>query len=161
MKKALSILAVVAGLMLALGIVSKHAQATRMIFQTGSADELETAKRISFEILRERTAARAVRRSDDYGVKRIEIDDLRMAHTHVQQVIDGVPVWGGEAIVHLNADGTLFTITDDLLDSVAVSTKPNYSESEAIMFGATNVLGFATPDRSARCRPVDLPSRRP
>jgi Zn-dependent metalloprotease len=121
-----------AAILLALGVVSKHTQANRIIFGTGSADELETAKRISLDILRERAMSRSIGNPDEYVVKRVEIDDLRMAHTHFQQTIDRVPVWGGEAIIHLKADGELFTVTDDLRESIAVNTTPNYSETEAI-----------------------------
>jgi len=132
-KKGLSILAVIIGVLLVFGVVSKHALADRIIFSTGSADELETAKRISFDILRDRAPARQAGNPDDYSVKRVFIDDLQMAHMHVQQVVDGVPVWGGEAIVHLKADGSLFTITDDLSSSIAINTTPNYSEKQAIV----------------------------
>ena len=55
-----------------------------------------------------------------------------MAHTSVRQTVGGVPVWEGEAIVHLKKDGELSTVTDDLKESVAVNTQPNLSEKDAI-----------------------------
>ncbi|MCP5634781.1 hypothetical protein NL380_27965, partial [Klebsiella pneumoniae] len=62
---------------------------------------------------------------------KVEIDQLKMAHTRFQQTVAGVPVWEGEAIVHLGADGELKELTDNLKAGLAVSTEPNFSASEA------------------------------
>jgi hypothetical protein len=78
------------------GIVSQHTGASKNIFNTGSDDERELAKQISLNILRDRSAQRAIGNPDEYIVKRVEIDDLKMAHTHVQQALGGVPVWEGK-----------------------------------------------------------------
>src|SRR4029434_2856289 len=59
-KKGLSILAVITAILFVFGIVSKHASADRIIFGTASADELETARQISFDILRQQAAMRSV-----------------------------------------------------------------------------------------------------
>ena len=122
MKKLLSVLAVLAGVLFVFGIVSQQTGASRSLFMTGSDDERELAKRISLGILRDRAAQRAIGSPDDFDVKRVEIDDLRMAHTRVQQRIGGVRVWEGEAIVHLKADGELSLITDALKEGVAIET---------------------------------------
>ncbi len=143
MKKVFGILAVIIGAVVGFGIVSNRAQANKPIFSTGSQDELETAKRLSMDVLRDRATRSAIGNSDDFAIKRVEIDDLRMAHTHVQQVIDGVRVWGGEAIVHLNSDGSVFTVTDDLRQSVAVNTTPNFSDREAIKMAMGMYKGSA------------------
>ncbi|MGQ0542267.1 MAG: M4 family metallopeptidase, partial [Blastocatellia bacterium] len=134
MKKFLGILAVFAVALFVFGIVSKRAEANKTIFGSGGGDEHEKAKQISLGILRDRAAQRAIGNPDDYIVKRVEIDELKMAHTHVQQLIDGVPVWEGEAIVHLKSDGELSLITDELKDSVAINTKSNLTPEEAVEF---------------------------
>ena len=67
----------------------------------------------------------------EYRVSRVKIDDRGMAHTRLQQTIDGVPVWGGEGIVHLNGNGTLFGATDNMIRGLQVNTTPAYSASEA------------------------------
>lgn len=54
-----------------------------------------------------------------------------MAHTRVRQAVNGIPVWEGEAIVHLKSDGTLSTVTDDLKEAIAVDTTPNFGEKQA------------------------------
>ncbi len=67
---------------------------------------------------------------------RFEVDDLGVSHTRVQQLVNGVPVWGGEAIVHLESDGTVFAVTDDLVPDVLVDTVPAYAADEAIELAA-------------------------
>lgn len=132
MKKLSAIFAVVAVVLIVFGIVSRQTGASRNVFNTGSDDERELAKQISLGILRDRAAQRAIGDPNEYVVKRVEIDELKMAHTHVQQKIGGVPVWEGEAIVHLKADGELSLITDDLKEGVSVATKPGLSEADAL-----------------------------
>ena len=132
MKKLLSIFAVLAAVLFIFGIVSQQTGASRNLFNTGSDDERELAKQISLGILRDRAAQRAIGNPDEFAVKRVEIDQLKMAHTHVQQFIGGVPVWEGEAIVHLKGDGELSLITDDLKEGIAIETKPNLTASDAV-----------------------------
>ena len=80
MKKLLGILAVLAGVLFVFGIVSQQTGASKNLFNTGNDDERELAKQISLGILRDRAAQRAIGNPDEYIVKRVEIDDLRMAH---------------------------------------------------------------------------------
>jgi thermolysin len=67
-------------------------------------------------------------RAGDYGVAegdltvtRVETDDLSMTHTRVQQTFNGVPVFGGEAIVHVRADGSLFAITNEIVPRISLA----------------------------------------
>lgn len=132
MKKLLSIFAVLAAVLFVFGIVSQQTGASKNLFNSGSDDEREVAKQISLGILRDRAAQRAIGDPDEFKIKRVEIDELKMAHTHVQQHIGGVPVWEGEAIVHLNSDGALSRLTDDLKESIALETKPNLTTGDAL-----------------------------
>jgi len=67
---------------------------------------------------------------------RVELDDLGVSHVRVQQLAGGVPVWGGEAIVHFEDDGTLFAVTNDLVPYVVADTTPDYAATEAIELAA-------------------------
>ena len=69
---------------------------------------------------------------DELKVSRVAIDKQGMAHTRLQQTLDGVPVWGAEAIVHLRGDGTLLGATDDMIRDLRVDTTPDYDADEAI-----------------------------
>lgn len=142
MKKFLGILAVFAIGLLVFGLISKKADANRNIFSTGTPDELENAKQISLGILRDRAAQRAIGNPDEYEVRRVEVDSVKMAHTHVRQMVDKIPVWEGEAIVHLKADGDLSLITDDLKENIQVNTQANLSADDAI-FAAKRHLSYS------------------
>jgi Zn-dependent metalloprotease len=142
-KRVLGILTIIIGSLLVFGIVSKRAEANKTVFGTGSHDELEIAKQLSLGILRDRAANRAIGNVDEYVVTKVEIDDLKMAHTRVRQTVGGVPVWEGEAIVHLKADGSLSEITDNLKESVVVDTTANFSEKHAARFAVNAYKGRA------------------
>ncbi len=143
MKKNLCILSVIAIAMVIFGVISKQADAGNNLFINGSADEIETAKQISLGVLRDRAARSAVGNIDEFQVSKVEIDSLKMAHTKVQQTLGGIPVWEGEAIVHLRKDGSLATITDALKTNLAVNTEPNLSKEDAISAVIGNYSGRA------------------
>ncbi len=144
-KKFLGILAVLATAFLVFGVISKKTGAAKPIFGKDKTEDQETAKEISLRILREQAAQRQIGNVDDFNVLRVEIDELKMAHTHVRQTVNGIPVWEGEAIVHLKPDGELSRITDDMKEGVAISTQSNFKMAEALNLamrakGGTRVL---------------------
>ena len=134
MKKFLGILALVVLAISVFIAIPNGAGASKNIFDKGTQDELEQAKQISLGVLRDKAAQRSLGNVDDFQVLKVEIDDLRMAHTKVRQTVGGVPVWEGEAIVHLKANGDLSVVTDDMKEGLAVSTQPNFNEKQAIEF---------------------------
>ncbi|HEV7682385.1 MAG TPA: M4 family metallopeptidase [Pyrinomonadaceae bacterium] len=105
----------------------------RARFQKGNADEIMRAREISLGILNKQLRKRNIGTASDLKVEKVEIDDLQMAHTRVQQTFDGIPVWEGEAIVHLKSDGSPFAITDNLKESISVNTTPSLSPAEAVV----------------------------
>jgi thermolysin len=131
-KKFLGILAVFATALFVFGVVSQRTGASKAVFGVGKDDERELAKQISRNVLKGRAAARAIGNPDEYKAKRVEIDELKMAHTHFQQFMGDVPVWEGEAIVHLESDGQPASVTDELKDNIAIDTTPNLSKDDAI-----------------------------
>ncbi len=54
------------------------------------------------------------------------------AHERVTQSINGVPVFGAQAIVHLKEDGTLSSITDRLARDLKIDVRPSIGSSRAI-----------------------------
>ena len=117
--------------------ISKNVGASKQVFDKGTDQEKEIAKQKSLDVLRNRSQERGITNADDFKVKSVEIDNMKMAHTRFQQTVNDIPVWEAEAIVHLNADGEVASITDDLKASLAVNTEPNLSEKEAVSL-ATN-----------------------
>jgi Zn-dependent metalloprotease len=90
-------------------------------------------REIALQRLEERLAARGIDARRDLEVIRAETDDLAMSHVRVQQTVKGVPVFGGQAIVHLDADGETFAVTDDLVGDIdrALDTTPSLDAREA------------------------------
>ena len=139
-KSVKKILGIVALVVLALSVfisISKNVGASKQVFDKGTDQEKEIAKQKSLDVLRNRSQERGITNADDFKVKSVEIDNMKMAHTRFQQTVNDIPVWEAEAIVHLNADGEVASITDDLKASLAVNTEPNLSEKEAVSL-ATN-----------------------
>lgn len=68
----------------------------------------------------------------DLGMIRMEEDDLAMVHTHYRQFFKGIPVYGGEAILHLSRDQRDFDVTDALLSRIKVNTTAKITEAQAI-----------------------------
>jgi Zn-dependent metalloprotease len=149
-KKILGILSVIAIAMVIFGLVSKQANASKPLFDKGTGDELETAKQISLNVLRDRAARSAVGNVDEFQVTKVEIDSLKMAHTKVQQTVGGIPVWEGEAIVHLKADGSLSTVTDALHERIAVNTEANLSKEDALSAAIGDYRGRAKMTEDAK-----------
>ncbi len=134
MKKFLSITTVFVLALLAFGLFSNKTGAKKPIFGNGDGDELEKAKQISLDILRNRAAQSFVGNADEFEVKKVEIDELKMAHTRVRQTVGKVPVWEGEAIVHLKETGELSDITDNLKENLAINTEPNLAAEDAVKY---------------------------
>lgn len=59
-------------------------------------------------------------------------DDLAIVHTRFRQHVDGIPVFGGEAIVHLRGDGSTFAVTDRLQRGLRVDSKARLNPQRAI-----------------------------
>ncbi|HEY0101715.1 MAG TPA: M4 family metallopeptidase, partial [Pyrinomonadaceae bacterium] len=129
------------------------AEVGKPLFAQGGKESLERAKLISLEILSQQVQTRSVGAINDLKAEKVEIDDLQMAHTRVRQTVEGIPVWAGEAIVHLKSDGSLFAITDDLKEGVSVDTKPSISADEAVRIANNLYTGTAVETEAAK---VDL-----
>ncbi len=132
MKKLLGIVAVGIVATFIFSLVTPSTDASKTIFGKKTEDEKETAKRISLELLSQTSKMQGLNVNDSLAVQKVDIDDLGMAHTRVRQVVNGIPVWEGEAIVHLRKDGSLATITDDIKASIIVNTEANLSQEDAI-----------------------------
>lgn len=128
------------GLFVAIFALNTGTQANPKKFNKGTQQELNLAKTMSYEYLAQYASSRGIDSTKDLKVINVAVDDLSMAHTKMQQTVNGVPVFGGETIVHLNSDGSLFNITDSLVSKVSVNTEPTLSKTEALN-AATNLYG--------------------
>jgi Zn-dependent metalloprotease len=60
-------------------------------------------------------------------------DDLGAAHVRVQQQVDGLPVFEGEAIAHLDPGGIVTSVTDDFRPVGSVDLTPSVDINDAIV----------------------------
>jgi Zn-dependent metalloprotease len=102
------------------------------IDQDALPEDLALAKTISYLHLAEHIGGHGIADLNELKTLRVEKDEQSLTHTHVQQTLRGVPVFGGEAIVHLNPDSTLSDITDNFISYVRVETEPTITAKEAI-----------------------------
>jgi Zn-dependent metalloprotease len=99
------------------------------------ADKLARAEAVSKLRLQKRLAAKGIAANDVKTLRVFEDSDRAdRVHTHVQQTINGVPVFGGEAIVHLDAVNEVEArpTTDNLIAGVDVNTTPNLTAAQAV-----------------------------
>ena len=70
------------------------------------------------------------------GVDALEPRKVRLGdgvqHVFYQQMAGGVPVWGGELILHLDPGGDLVEVTDALVRRIGADPRPLWTEQEAI-----------------------------
>ena len=79
---------------------------------------------------------RLVEGIDAFSVEKVRVDAQGFSHVRLQQHEGDIKVFGGEAIVHLNPDGTLSSITDDFhrdLDVVLVPTLPDAFATDLVL----------------------------
>jgi len=113
------------------------------VFGTGSAAELQLAQDLTRGYLDEHRGQYGLDDGNDTELLRVWVDELGMAHVHLRQVFGGVPVFGGELIVHWNSDGTLFGVSDTWRPGLAVTVVPDLTEEQAI---GTAIAAFGCPD---------------
>ena len=66
-------------------------------------------------------------------VSSTQIDNLDYKHVRLQQVYQGIPVWGSELIVHINADEVVYLAGGHYIPSPEnISLKPDYNEEKAV-----------------------------
>ncbi|HEX8127956.1 MAG TPA: M4 family metallopeptidase [Pyrinomonadaceae bacterium] len=131
MKKPVFVIAISLAFIFTLALPRRDASAQRADKSPAAADKLARARDISLRVLEARASGQGVYRND-LKATRVFADDQEKTHTRFQQTHRGVPVFGGEAIVHLNLDDSVFAVTDDLIESVEVDTEPYRTPDEAV-----------------------------
>jgi Zn-dependent metalloprotease len=98
------------------------------------AEKLARAEAASLLRLQKKLAKKGIAPNDVKTLRVFEDKDrAERVHTHIQQTHRGVPVFGGEAIVHLNAETEeeAQPTTDTLVADVSVSTIPAMTAGDA------------------------------
>ncbi|HEY9405497.1 MAG TPA: M4 family metallopeptidase [Pyrinomonadaceae bacterium] len=132
MKKPMFLIAISLAFVFALTLPRHEVSAQRSGKSSAAADKLARARDISLRVLEARAGKQGIDHRNDLAAKRAFTDDQEKTHTRFQQTHRGIPVFGGEAIVHLNPDDSVFAVTDDLVESVQVDTEPYRTPDEAV-----------------------------
>jgi Zn-dependent metalloprotease len=118
--------------LLALAGCATDPTASDFVFDAADEASLAEAETRAFEQVESSKFLAGV---GSYATLRVGVDSLGMAHVRLQQDLDGLPVFGGEAIVHLDPQGALVSVTDDMLRDLDVDTTPLYTSDEALAIG--------------------------
>lgn len=102
------------------------------VFQDGSPEEIQTAKEIALRHLETLLPEYGIEKMEDIHVTSAGVDETSRAHIRVAQTFRGIPVWNALAIVHLNPDGTVDSLTDNLAKNIQVDPNPKLTKTEAI-----------------------------
>jgi Zn-dependent metalloprotease len=115
----------------AVAIAAQPATATPPLSEKGWQDKLETARQRGYEFLQNRINLHEIPSVEELKTKRLFADEQGQAHLHVQQTLNGVPVFGAEAIVHFNDNNEVSTMTDDLVSVRPIGTIPSLNQKAA------------------------------
>jgi len=100
------------------------------------------------------------RGAGDVALKRSLRDEKGLTHERVTQSIRGVPVFGAQAILHLDANGAVASVTDRLVRDLKVGTTPSLRAEEATQIAVTQVGGSralkATPKADLQILPEEI-----
>jgi Zn-dependent metalloprotease len=126
------------------------------LFSTGSEFQLAEAEALAADSLLDLAARHGMDGVDDFVLERAWVDDLATAHVRVAQSIHGVPVFGAEAIVHLDPWGRVTSVTDDLLDDVAVDTTATVGPGDALALAVDGAGGWGAQSGAPHTQTVVL-----
>jgi Zn-dependent metalloprotease len=96
-----------------------------------AADRAQLAERAAANLMAKR-ADLGLDEAHSFAIRRVDGDELGQTHTRFQQHYNGVRVWGGEAIVHQDQEGSFLPMTSELKANINISTLPSLSESEVL-----------------------------
>ncbi|RKH10657.1 bacillolysin [Corallococcus sp. CA053C] len=72
------------------------------------------------------------RGAGEVSSRRVMVDSQGKSHERVTQTFKGVPVFGAAAIIHLDSNGAVASVTDKLVRDLKVDTTPRLKADEAI-----------------------------
>lgn len=67
----------------------------------------------------------------EFQMTKVSTDDLQYKHVKFRQVVNNVPIWGREIIIHLNRDNEVYMVNGNIEPSVNINTTPKLINKEA------------------------------
>jgi Zn-dependent metalloprotease len=125
---------------------SEPANGARQAKQSARPAWVEDALARSLAHLQQQhTAAGKREAAAEFALRRADQDDLGQTHMRLDQMRNGVPVFGGQLVTQLDAEAVLSVTGREFADARGVDTTPTLSPAEAIAaaraaMGTTGVL---------------------
>jgi vibriolysin len=102
---------------------------SEQVFVAGTEQAVKLAGDLALQHIADR--AELSLGAGDLSVRKVLIDEGGRAHVRVGQSIGGIPIFEGEAIVHMGADGLFDSVTDRTLRDVELDLAPSVAERDA------------------------------
>ncbi|WNG16820.1 M4 family metallopeptidase [Cystobacter fuscus] len=104
----------------------------------------------SLSLLKAQSGQLGLSERDEFRLSSVQTDSFGLTHTRFQQLHEGIPVWGGVAITHLDPSGRGLKVTkDSVRPHIRVSTRPVVDAASAAALALLEV------------RPLGLPTKQP
>ena len=87
---------------------------------------------LALERLNDARATMGLGAENAFESRRTSTDAFGTLHAHIHQIYRGVPVWGGDAILHMDAENTSLPATDKLIRGLDLAVNPALEASEAL-----------------------------
>jgi Zn-dependent metalloprotease len=92
--------------------------------------------------------------ADELIVKSVKTDDLGLKHIRFQQVLQGIPVWACEIIVHLDRSNRVYLVQGQYIPTPTdVDIRPVITQGQACSVVAEHLEWGTEEPRSANCHP--------
>lgn len=98
--------------------------------------------------------------SADFQVSHAFLSPQGRTIVHFNQLHQGVPVWNGMAIVHVEADGTISQVVNGLLTGIQLTGGPALSAAQASALAVKNLAAKGPMPVAPAVKAVVFPSRR-
>ncbi|MCZ7355391.1 MAG: M4 family metallopeptidase [Candidatus Methanoperedens sp.] len=93
-----------------------------------SSSDDETAFQASLSHLQTQAAEWGIKDAkEEFRLRRVARDDLGIIHVRLDQMYNGIPVFGQQMIVHINSNGSLQSVTGSYKAGITVQTQPKIS----------------------------------
>jgi Zn-dependent metalloprotease/subtilisin family serine protease len=81
----------------------------------------------------------------EFKVHRTDADNLGFHHSRMRQLYQGLPVVGGDVIVHFNGRGEAYEVNGTYVPDIAVPTVPVITGADAVKRTTTDLAGLKKP----------------
>ena len=98
---------------------------------------------------------------DDFRLAHVQTDRFGLTHARFQQLHQGVPVWGGAAITHLDASGVTLPVTaEGLYKGVRVNVQPTLDAPSAVSMAMLELAPHGLPSLEPTAELIIYPQTR-